>query len=396
MTTQAREGLLNGWDVILVSDCDWAELPSRRQVFARMFAQSGNRVIYVEPMESLPLLFESLKSEKVGRFAQGITQAEHNLWVLSPPPAAPGDAESPLINRMNNNVLRARIETEAKSLGFRKPVLILTSPALHLLAGLLDAAVTVYDCSLQRAGMLEEMGAWAGGWERDLLASADLTVTVSSDLMQSKGGLARASALVPNGCDTELFGSALNGMETPDPLRELPRPILGCTGGIHGWMDAGLLAFLASRRPNWSFVLVGPKGATADIHTLMSEKNLHLLPRVPQSELPSYLAAFNVALIPYKAGESPVRPDPVKLYEYLAAGRPVVSTDLPSARSRQRLIRIAKDRRDMLKQCEAAIELDDTPKLRADRAQAARDFSWQRRFADLNTALIRVMSTNHK
>ena len=126
MTTQAREGLLNGWDVILVSDCDWAELPSRRQVFARMFAQSGNRVIYVEPMESLPLLFESLKSEKVGRFAQGITQAEHNLWVLSPPPAAPGDAESPLINRMNNNVLRARIETEAKSLGFRKRSSILT------------------------------------------------------------------------------------------------------------------------------------------------------------------------------------------------------------------------------------------------------------------------------
>jgi len=153
------------------------------------------------------------------------------------------------------------------------------------------------------------------------------------------------------------------------------------------WLDFDLLRSLALARPQWSFAFVGPVGRLADVDKIRLP-NVHLLGRKPYEDVPAYVKGFDVCLNPYLMDETAANCSPLKLYEYLASGRPVVSTDMPEARKFQDVVGIGETHAEILARLEEALGSEATsPAAVARRLAAALPHSWDHRFANTEQVL---------
>src|SRR5205823_2010616 len=118
------------------------------------------------------------------------------------------------------------------------------------------------------------------------------------------------------------------------------RPIIGYYGAIADWFDAALVGVLARARPNWQFILIGSTFG-CDLRPLNGQANLHLLGEKPYPALPAFLHAFDIAIIPFKKLPLTEATNPVKLFEYLSAGKRVVATDLAELRQYRDYVALA-------------------------------------------------------
>jgi glycosyltransferase involved in cell wall biosynthesis len=167
--------------------------------------------------------------------------------------------------------------------------------------------------------------------ETALIRGVDQVFVHSPRLLRKKGGLNPNTELVPNGVDFRAF--AQPRAEAPD-LRPIPHPRVGYIGVVKKQLDFGLLLELARRRPEWSFVFVGPVGVLGDKtalwRSLEALPNVHALGGRPARELPAYAQHFDVAQMAYEVNDYTNSISPLKLNEYLATGRPAVSSRIES------------------------------------------------------------------
>ncbi|MBV9545300.1 MAG: glycosyltransferase, partial [Chloroflexi bacterium] len=187
---------------------------------------------------------------------------------------------------------------------------------------------------------------------------------------------------VPNGVDAAHFAAPA---EPADELRSLPRPVLGFVGGLAQWVDLDLLAQVARARPDATIVLVGP--VSTDVSPLVGLPNVRVLGPRPYVDVPRFLAAMDVALIPFVNDAVTYHADPIKAYEYLAAGVPIVATDLPALRRLRPLVRLAETPSEFLSQIEAALAEGREPARAARQAEAAHH-DWSCRFATVERLLL--------
>ncbi len=262
-------------------------------------------------------------------------------------------------------------------LRLRCPILFVQSPGWWpLLAWIRERTEfpLVYDCIDEHTGWNQDAAAGVRASEEELARAADLVLASAAPLAERLEGIAREVVLVPNGCDFDHFAAAAapNGVLRPP----FDGPIIGYFGAISaGWFDSSLLVTVAESRPDWNFVLVGP--VDAETRTLFDPSpNIVQLGAVTYAELPRYCADFDVAMIPFLVNELTRATDPVKLYEYFAAGKPVVTTPLPAVYAHQGPLAIA----DTPAAFERAIEaflLE--PGDRNERRQIAKAASWEHR-----------------
>ena len=237
----------------------------------------------------------------------------------------------------------------------------------------------VYDCMDYHAGfstneklMIEQ--------ENDLLSSADLVV-VSSDFLEEQARKHNAKVLmVRNACEYEHFVKA-GGADNE-------RPVIGYYGAIADWFDADLVADLAERRPDWDFLLVGST-FSADLSRLSKLANVSLPGEKPYAEIPDWLARFDVALIPFQRTPLTEATNPVKAYEILASGKPIVSVPIPEVAALRPLVRLATTAEEFEKEIAAALKEND-PELIAKRRAFAREHTWEKRYEVLSAALCEV------
>jgi len=170
--------------------------------------------------------------------------------------------------------------------------------------------------------------------EDGLLERANIVLCSAAGLFESKRAVAKGrTLLVRNGADVEHF--LPTGREVPNDIAELPRPIVGYVGAVAEWVDFELLRDVAIARPDLSIVLVGPvfqgktMGDDACLKVIADLPNVHLLGPRPYADVPAYVEAFDVATIPFRCNGLTEDTNPIKVYEYLAAGVPVVSTPMP-------------------------------------------------------------------
>jgi UDP-galactopyranose mutase len=256
-----------------------------------------------------------------------------------------------------------------------------TPMALPLVEGL-TAPLVVYDC-------MDELSAFAGAppelvaREAQLFRRADLVLTGGHSLYQAKRGKHSNVHAFPSSVDAEHFARARGPQPDPGDQAALPRPRLGFFGVIDERMDLSLVAGLADARPDWQIVMLGPV-VKIDPAALPRRANLHWLGGKHYAELPGYLAGWDVALMPFARNPSTEFISPTKTLEYLAAGKPVVSTairDVVHPYGVQGLARIADDTDGFVTAIEAALAEDPTPRQAAGDAFVARtswDATWSR------------------
>jgi glycosyltransferase involved in cell wall biosynthesis len=185
----------------------------------------------------------------------------------------------------------------------------------------------------------------------------------------------------PHGVDLDLFARAADpATAIAAGARNLPHPVIGYFGSLHEWIDFGLIAWLARQRPLWSFLLVGH--AAVDVDELRELPNVHLAGAQPYDDLPNWAIAFDAAIIPYRLNRQVANANPLKLREYLATGKPVVSVRNAEIEKFSDVVRIADDRDSFLRALDIAV-LDQSAQASAKRMTAVADQSWDRRVEDV-------------
>ncbi|MEJ2150154.1 MAG: glycosyltransferase [Chloroflexota bacterium] len=388
--------MITGQDFIVLSTQDWDALPTRKHRFARWFAEGGSRVLYVEQQMHWAGWLADLKNQfsRAWRWLRGPRQVAPNLWVFTLPIVLPFFQMSGLINRANNLFLLPVLRAQARRLGFERPVLWTYTPHSADFVGRLGERAAVYECVddfTSSRGLIDPKV--IGRLERRLIEAVDLLIVTAPALLESKRAGARRAILVPNGVEAEHFARAADpALMVAEKLAGLKPPVVGYLGTLNYWIDTHLLGRLAREHPDWTLVLVGPHDLLADLSPLEGLPNVVRTGRVPYADLPGYVKVFDVCLNPYVLDGVAEHCSPLKLYEYLASGKPVVSVDMPEARQFAGLVHIARDSDEFVRLVEGVLADGDGDS--AARMAEARNHTWRKRFADVSTALADVLAAS--
>jgi glycosyltransferase involved in cell wall biosynthesis len=388
--------MITGQDFIVLSTQDWDALPTRKHRFARWFAEGGSRVLYVEQQMHWAGWLADLKNQfsRAWRWLRGPRQVAPNLWVFTLPIVLPFFQMSGLINRANNLFLLPVLRAQARRLGFERPVLWTYTPHSADFVGHLGERAAVYECVddfTSSRGLIDPEV--IGRLERRLIEAVDLLIVTAPALLESKRAGAQRAILVPNGVEAEHFARAADpALMVAEKLAGLKPPVVGYLGTLNYWIDTHLLGRLAREHPDWTLVLVGPHDLLADLSPLEGLPNVVRTGRVPYADLPGYVKVFDVCLNPYVLDGVAEHCSPLKLYEYLASGKPVVSVDMPEARQFAGLVHIARDSDEFVRLVEGVLADGDGDS--AARMAEARNHTWRKRFADVSTALADVLAAS--
>jgi len=214
--------------------------------------------------------------------------------------------------------------------------------------------------------------------ERNLLKSAGVAFLTSPALMEKRGSFNPNTQFVPMGVDFQKFATPV---PEPDDLRAIPHPRIGYVGHLKNVLDWPLLLELATFHPRWSFVFVGPKRPHPEIDELVKQMdalpNVHFLGGKPTEILGAYPQSFDVCLMPYRLDDYTKYVYPLKMHEYLASGRPVVSSGIRSVEDFRHVVSIANGRGEWSNAIGRALAPEEnTPELRAERQRVAHEFDW--------------------
>lgn len=354
------------FDVVVLSHLRWNFVFQRPQHLLSRCARQ-RRVFFVEE----PILSD-------GPAHMDVTTPRPGVWVAVPHlPEGTLAREAEVIQRRLLDELLAARRIHSFVLWYYTPMAMAFSRHLAPLA-------TIYDC-------MDELSAFAGAppemhtREKELLARADLVFTGGQTLYEAKRGQHPHVFAFPSSVDVAHFARARHIVGDPADQSAIPHPRLGFFGVIDERMDRDLLAGIAKARPAWHLVMIGPI-AKVDPTTLPNAPTIHYLGQKEYGDLPSYLAGWDVALLPFAINESTRFISPTKTPEYLAAGKPVVSTpirDVVRPYGVRGFVRIAGTIPGFVAAVEDALREDAAERIRrvdAFLAQESWDRTWDRMY----------------
>ena len=374
-----------GFSIVCVSRQDWhAGLPTNRQQIMIRAARRGHRVLFVESGghigRHLWRLVTGPDRGSVARRLFGGEQPAESITVAKALTFVPWGQKFPLANRINSRFTGARIRRAARGLGGPR-ILWIYDPTAFELVGQAGEDLTVYDVVDDYA---EQVGPDAR--RRRFVAAADEAAACRSQVVfATTTGLYERQLqrnpethLVRNGADFAHF-SHTNG--TAPEVRSFAGPVVGFAGNLTAEkVDFALLEAVARARPEWSLVLVGPpaENARGQLDRLGALDNVHALGFRPYEELPAYVSGFSVGVIPYRATAYTRNCSPLKVYEYLAAGKAVVASGVPELSGMEPDVTLADRPEAFVAAIESALAAS-SPEAVARRRATAEQNTWEAR-----------------
>ncbi len=244
----------------------------------------------------------------------------------------------------------------------------------------LEPIATVYDC-MDELSAFKNAPAELQTREAELFGLADLVFTGGRSLFEKKREQHKAVYCFPSSIDVKHFARALEITEDRIDQSDVPRPRIGFFGVIDERTDIELLRSIADLRPDWHFVMIGPVVKISE-NDLPRNPNIHYLGGKTYDELPEYIAGWDVAMMPFAINESTQFISPTKTPEYLAAGRPVVSTpirDVIRPYGEEGLVRIAATADEFVDAIQRSMEEYSTER-RGKADQFLASMSWDRTY----------------
>jgi len=225
--------------------------------------------------------------------------------------------------------------------------------------------------------------------ENELIQRVDAVVTTSKTLHDSKSRGGARTELIRNAAEIGHFREALDPGEPPDDIAGLEKPVVGYFGYLADWLDWPLIRHVVAKGAEFDWVFIGP--CTRNLGDLEALGNFHALGRKSYDELPGYLAHFACAHIPFDRTPLTLHVNPVKLYEYLAGGVPVVATSLPEMEMFSDVCRITDDPDEYLGAVREAVRQDSVGKRQA-RSERVKDETWDARMGDYVTLIDELLN----
>lgn len=347
--------------LLCLSHLRWSFVYQRPQHLMSRFARDFNVLFYEEP----------IPTEDAQPWLE-VRPEENGVQILIPrlPAGCVGEAA--------DQVQRSLLDGYLAKLGASELLLWYYTPMSLAFSDHLKPKVVIYDC-------MDELSAFHGAppqlieRERQLMRRADLVFTGGYSLYEAKRQHHENAHPFPSSVDVEHFAAARRPQADPADQAEIPLPRLGFYGVIDERLDLALIAKVAAQRPDWQIVLIGPV-VKIDPATLPQRDNIHYLGGKTYDELPQYLAGWDVAIMPFALNESTRFISPTKTPEYLAGGRPVVSTpitDVVRTYGDTGIVRIADSPEVFVAACEAALaDAEDRDSLLTKADEILGDMSW--------------------
>ncbi len=383
--------MLSGHSLVYFAPGPWAGLWRNRQQLMSLFARC-NRVLYVEPR---PYLRPTLAAWRSGQLPLAdlrrplIRQVAGNLFVFHYPFWAPVSGRWPL-EPVTRLVRRQVLGQTWRRLGLSRPITWFSHPDMvDLPAEIPPTGLRIYHLVDEYTGYADqtpESRRRLEEREQQMMAHVDLVIVVSQKLYQTRRPFKEQTYLAPNGVNYQAYTEALADPTLPEALVKITPPRLGYSGLIGDRLNLSLLDKVAQAHPEWSLVFLGEARVFHQAETwqrLLARPNVYYLGEVDISQVPHYLKGLQVGLMPYALNRETENISPLKLYDYLAAGLPIVSTDIPAAREFGAHLYLADDAAAIAKSVRAALS-SLTPGQREARREIARQHSWEARVEQLS------------
>ncbi len=367
--------LQNLTDIICLSHLRWDFVYQRPQHLLSRFAKHARVFFFEEP----------IFTDEPTRL--DINRREDSLYVVVPH-IAHADRENRNVTEIQRELLAEMIETQKLDdyvLWFYTPM------ALDFAADFAPQA-TVFDC-------MDELSAFKFAPpelienERRLMEKADVVFTGGQSLFEAKRDRHNNIHAFPSSIDVAHFNQARTVTEEPADQKSIAHPRFGFCGVIDERMDIEMLGKMAEMRPEWQFIMIGPIVKIAE-EDLPKSANIHYLGGKDYKELPDYIAGWDVAIMPFAINESTKFISPTKTPEYLAAGKPVVSTairDVVRPYGDLNLVHIASTAEEFIAACEQALQSDSPERLEKVDEYLAKN-SWDKTFTAMARQIVQVVN----
>jgi hypothetical protein len=359
-------------DVFIFPVIDWHFRHQRPQHLALELGKRGYRVFY---FSTKPLM------SQCGAPFRLISQPGENIFVCS----------LRARSQKMDNIYKERMGDEARDaylrsmsslmaeMGIRASVSLIDHSYWKPLADVIPGTVIGYDCMDHHIGFHEESIDIPEA-EAELIRDADFVVT-SSVYLHDNVGRIRQNTLIRNGCEYAFF--VAEGDHFPGD----GRPVVGYVGAIATWFDIDLVIAAALGYPDWRFVLVGST-LNCDTGRAKDVKNIEFIGEVPYEHVPYYLRGFDVCIIPFRLCELTKATNPVKIYEYLSAGKPVVSTALPEVLLLEDKVLVGRDPEEFIVRLREAMEAKEDPSRISGWREWASQQDWSLRACKLEESIL--------
>jgi len=281
-------------------------------------------------------------------------------------------------------------------------VVMVNDPFHYHLFGLVKESLAVYDCLDEYSlyGRSDQPSSEVLAYERQLTQKAHLIFTTSNILYEKMQAQHNDVFLIPNAVDFDFFNQAMGADTHIAPaLEKIPNPRIGFMGNLTFWYNFELLYQVIKRRPNWNFVFIGwvtpyPSCAKA-IRTIQEMPNTYFLGRQEFANLPSFLKGFDAAIMPYQTTGAGPTVNPDKMYQYMAAGVPIVATPTPEIAQFSNVIEVASSIEDFIRALERCLYCDNSNRI-AQQIAIAQNETWAKR-ANLQVKLFeKYLKINRK
>ena len=396
---------LKGRDIILFSLKPWdIEIGSSSRQYARVFAKNNNRVLFVNRALDRASILKFRNDPKIKKRLdsyhnkhRSMQQAEPNIWVLDPPVILESINKIPIpflfdwLNRINNRRLARQINQSASRLGFSNIILYIENDfirSFYLKEMIKGLSATIYYIRdyLPSQDYFKMHGKRL---EPRLIQKADLVTANSTYLTNYAKKFNPHSFFVGQGCDIGLFSGEKKAR--PRDMQAIGSPIIGYTGALLTTrLDIDLIRGIATCRKNWSIVLVGPEDEAFIASDLHQFPNIYFLGRKNLSELPEYIAQFDVCINPQLVNEMTQGNYPLKIDEYLAMGKPVAATRTEAMEMFGDYVKLGDNLEEYLLNIEELLVNGQEPELVGNRKAFARTHTWENCFARMDRELAKA------
>lgn len=364
---------------------DWGRFPSSTQHLASGLLNLGWKIIWINSI--------GMRKPKLSR--SWIKRLYHKFWLFFHPQQrtetkriqANLHVVNPLviplygyrvIDTINRFLLRKQMASLITNKKFSHAPVWSTLPTAYPFLAMFNHQPLIYYCCDEYSGLEGVDARKITRLENSMIGVANLII-VSSDVLAQKMP-AEKTMFLDHGVNFQAFQKHF---PRPDDLPK-GKPIAGFFGTLASWIDIDLLMTCAKRLPAWNFVLIGP--CTVDMTELLTLDNVFYLGRKPWQALPAYPQHWEVSILPLKQNKHTQACNPMQIKEYLACGKPVVSTDIPALKIYQPFLYLVNHAEEFVK----AIEMAQFDQNQASRKEVAKESDWQNKAIRLEHALLEL------